>query len=483
MIEPTPALFYQIISEVLVNNASLAAKIINEIKIVSTKDYPSVQTLCIGKDGIIFISKEFWTKWVKTKLDAKTMLLHELFHAVTGDTSKLDIIPKEDMFIANVSMDMRINAAIVNTFLGFTNISNNLNNFILTNLYQETGITGLLRPFSSFGIQSKFKALYYGLYYDKNKLSSHKQEDIEEIFRNEETLRSALKILIPKSQRIPKVKIIFIGNHGTKEKSDQEQKDNSKGNNNGNLKDIGELDEFTRQEIRDALGDLLKNGYKAGYSSVAIGSLIKVLKSNKSINNKFLDQFSCNQKINVLKSFYTKQKRQSSVVPLRPSSRDLVLLAADITPSIWHNIVDIKANKNKNIAIYLDVSGSVTQYLPKLLGIISNLDPGIKSIFCFSNIVSEHTKEELSEGKFQSTEGTDFDCIADHALEKLYNKIIIFTDGYAELSISKRDLVKDKIKDVAIVYFGSHVNRNNYFENEYKKGFTLKELTGDTEFE
>ena len=45
--------------------------------------------------------------------------------------------------------------------------------------------------------------------------------------------------------------------------------------------------------------------------------------------------------------------------------------------------------EKKNIAVYLDVSGSVHSYLPKILGVITTLKQNIETIFCFSNIVSE----------------------------------------------------------------------------------------------
>lgn len=482
MIEPTAALFYQIISEVLGSNSSLATKVINKIEIVNSADNPHIETLCIGKEGIIFINREFWTKHVRTRLDAQTVLLHELFHAITGDTAKLDTIPKDELMLANISMDMRINSAIVNTFLGPHVVSNNINSFILNNLYQPNGIMGLLRPYSQYGTASKFRILYHGLYH-QSKLNDGETKNIEEIFENEETLRSTLKILIPKSQREPKYKIIYIGNHSSgnngDEETDEEGSDKLKAKVKGKIIEVGELDEFTKQEIRDVMGEKLGDSKVAGFGSIAIDSLIKVIKSNKNINNKFLDQFSCNQKINVLKSFYKKEKRQSSVVPIRPSSRDISMLGADITPSIWHNLVDKKHTKNKNVAIYLDVSGSVTSYLPQLLGVISNLDPGIKTIYCFSNEISENTKEELQQGIFKTTGGTDFDCIIEHAIEKQINKLIILTDGYADVSSENRVKVKEHIKDVAMVYFSAYINRNNYLEQEYKKGFTLEELTGE----
>jgi predicted metal-dependent peptidase len=192
---------------------------------------------------------------------------------------------------------------------------------------------------------------------------------------------------------------------------------------------------------------------------------------------KALERFSCNHKVNSIKGMFQKDKKVTSVIPIRPSSRDMFLMSQNAMPVLWHNKLPREAKKNKNIAIYLDVSGSVTSMLPMLLGFIKNMNRSIKTIYCFSNIVSEHSIQELSNGVFKTTGGTDFNCIAQHVLDnKQIDKAVIFTDGFADISNNLKAPLKAQLKDAAVVYFGSYVNKDNFFAKEYKKGFDLDEL-------
>ena len=85
--------------------------------------------------------------------------------------------------------------------------------------------------------------------------------------------------------------------------------------------------------------------------------------------------------------------------------------------------------------------------------------------------------QELSDGKFKTTGGTDFDCVANHILgHKEINKIIIFTDGYADIYKADKEQLTTQLKDAAIVYFGESVNKNNFFDKQYNKAFNLEEV-------
>lgn len=493
MLEPTPSLFYSIVSEIFDNRATFATRLVQRIQIVpGTNKY--IKTLAIGKDGIILVNIDFWRKMIRSRLDAKIVILHELFHAMTGDINKLQDMSKEEHTLANLSMDMRINAAIVQCFVKDDPMYRmSSQGDILTRMYPQSGIAGLLRPKSVYGIQSKYRLIYLSLYSSEttyNKLSKEHIEKSKKIFQSEESIRAALKLLIPKEQQEPISKLVFIGTHdvskeATKYKGEkhQEVEDKNPDVKEHDYQDTEQVsvDEDIKDEIADAMKDKLKDFAdtlkRAGMSTSLYDNIIKVIESSRSLNLKALDSFTCNHKINEIKQFWQKQKRTSSVVPIRPSSRDLAMLAAGIWPVTWHNITDEDGEINRNIAIYLDVSGSVTSYLPQLMGIIKNLHKNIHTIYCFSNQVHKHSIQDISAGKYKSTGGTDFDCIIDHALEENVDKAVIFTDGYADVYKHKKEDVRKQLKDVAIVYFGESVNKKNFFDSEYKKGFDLQELT------
>ena len=491
MLDPTPALFYKIIVNVFDENSTFASRSINKIKLVEG-DNAIIPTLAVGKDGIILVNKEFWRKNVKTLYDAAFVFIHELFHVITGDTLKLHGMSKEEAYLANLSMDMRINCAVYHILCNvkhknsstFYDFSTSLKDIGILKMYKPFGIEGLLRPFSNYPVNSKYRHIYSALY---SKSSASDKENNEATFKSEESIREALRILMPKNESQKTTLTVFIGNHsganadcdGDKDGQSISSENNPDADKNAkNKQENIEIDLNISSEIKDQISDVLSNAIRnAGISSAAIDSLCDVIDSNRSIDRLILSAFSCNHKINEIKSFFKKERRINDVVPIRPSSRDMGLLATGIVPAFWKNIKSKDASANKNIAIYLDVSGSVHEYLPKLLGIIKNLDKSIKQIYCFSNIVSEHSMVELSNGKFTTTGGTDFDCIASHLLENNeINKIIIFTDGYANLSPEFEKQVASQVKDAAIIYFGQHVNKNNFFDKKYNKSYDIEEI-------
>lgn len=487
MLEPSPSLFYKICSKVFGDKSIFATRAITSVKVVSGSD-KNVQTLAVGKEGVIFVNKDFWTKNVKTETDAAIVFIHELFHVVTGDTIKLGSLSKEEMVLANLSMDMRINSVVSN--LVSIKYSMPYQACILTRLYKPFGVMGLLRRGSSYPRNSKYRSIYNSLY----DYTFENRTVAAKTFKSEESIREALKVLIPKNseQYTTLAHALFIGNHSGEISKDKELKEGKQQNINSEKDaDVKEskneetlkqkelkIDDSVKNEISDALSNTLHDLKAYGYSSFVLDSICNIVESGKSIDKKLLEKFSCNHKINQIKCFFEKDRRVSNVVPIRPSSRDMSMLASGVVPALWKNTSTYRANKNKNIAIYLDVSGSVTDYLPALLGIIRNFNRSIDKVYCFSNIISEHSMSELSNGKFKTTGGTDFDCVASHILShKEINKVIILTDGYAEMDSCNQKDVEKQLEDAAVIYFGDYVNRNNFFEKKYKKGFTLQEIT------
>jgi len=112
----------------------------------------------------------------------------------------------------------------------------------------------------------------------------------------------------------------------------------------------------------------------------------------------------------------------------------LILLGAGFYPGFFHNQIKHSGKRNKGLAIYLDVSGSVNDYLPRILGILRNLKSEIQSIYLFSNRVYEVPFVALLKGKIRTTGGTDFNCVAESILDSNLDKVVIITDGYASLS-------------------------------------------------
>lgn len=491
MIEPSETLFYEIITESFPRGTTFASRAVNKIKIVKPDD-PLCQTLCIDPKGVVRVNPEFWRKYVKTKADAKFVLLHEMFHSVLGDTTTMSL--EKDAYerqLMNLSMDMRINAAIWNFIM---KMEEKNYRHLLYRLYPKSGINGLLRPGSVYSNKSKYSLLYKALYLGG--LNHSESKKVEEMFQNEETIRAALKVLIKKTKANEAIlaKVKYIGSHNDGE---EEQKLSSDEENDKTEEDLNqegedsnpqetqappiapeskELDEDLADEMREQMIEALQaGGDGAGAGGFLFKNIVEVIESSQTVKMHALQAFACDHKVNQIKAMFEKPRKVSSMVPLTPSNKELVLLSAGMTPWKWTNRAVRQEKLNKNIAVYLDVSGSVTDYLPKLLGVIQNLRQGIKTVFCFSTILSEHTMEELSEGKFETSWGTDFNCIVRHAVENKIDKMIILTDGCANINTECRALAEEHIKDAAIVFFG-YKNKDNFFSNRYGKNFDLEDL-------
>ena len=139
---------------------------------------------------------------------------------------------------------------------------------------------------------------------------------------------------------------------------------------------------------------------------------------------------------------------------MHPTRKELLLLAAGAYPLHYHHLTHQESTEYRGLALYLDVSGSVTTFLPQILGLLRRLKGKLASLYQFSNEVVETTLEELLAGEIQTTYGTDFDCIAHSMLEGQFEKGIVITDGYASLSSSLRDELLGRKTQLLTVLFG-----------------------------
>ncbi len=122
-----------------------------------------------------------------------------------------------------------------------------------------------------------------------------------------------------------------------------------------------------------------------------------------------------------------------------PNARDRMISARrqlGVQGMLWNQPGDIRARVPETPSkahIYLDVSGSMMQLLPHLLGIIL---PYVGShqaeVFQFSNYVQPMPLEDLRTGRLRSSGGTDINCVLNHVLEirPRVTRAMVLTDGY-----------------------------------------------------
>lgn len=83
---------------------------------------------------------------------------------------------------------------------------------------------------------------------------------------------------------------------------------------------------------------------------------------------------------------------------------------------------------------YIDVSGSMGTYVDDIYKILQGLREVLADkIHLFSTEIRDITRAEFCQSVVETTWGTDFNVIFEHALQNKIDKMIIFTDGYADL--------------------------------------------------
>ncbi|GAG46163.1 unnamed protein product, partial [marine sediment metagenome] len=108
--------------------------------------------------------------------------------------------------------------------------------------------------------------------------------------------------------------------------------------------------------------------------------------------------------------------------------------------------------------VYLDVSGSVKEYLPEIIGAIAKLSEEIPTLYLFSNQIVESTMKDLIRGNIKTTGGTDFNCVARSIMGKNFKKAVVVTDGYANLDNKLSEELKKKKVSILTILFGGLQN-------------------------
>lgn len=351
-----------------------------------------VITAAIDREGHLHYNPQFIEKHVNSKEDLFSLILHEILHPMFNH-----FIRKSGP-IENLASD-----AIINAIISVMYCSESNNGQLFKKLYPPKGLEGLLRPLSRMS-NSRFSVIYDRLYTNHNQSSMTTGE-----------LITALKILLPPTFTLT---VDLLGSHN----------ESSEANTN-----------FAKETLEKIAIDLKRAakkqmGRNAGYNNTLMDMLMNVLRTHISIKRQILQRFATDRKVDKFKELCRHRKITCSPIPIYPSKRDLILLGTGFYPGFFHNQVEDIGRRNRGLAIYLDVSGSVNEYLPRILGILRSLRNEIRSIFLFSNKVYEVPFKALLKGKVKTTGGTDFDCIAESIIGSNLDKAIVITDGYASMS-------------------------------------------------
>jgi hypothetical protein len=246
----------------------------------------------------------------------------------------------------------------------------------------------------------------------------------------------SLKVLTP-AQNVGEV--VLLGSHG-----------GANGASNGALSQeiVSKIASDFQQAVKT------HGGHKAGNYQNIFDLIIEMLRTHVGLKKLLLQKYLTQRKVDRFLSVNHLHCISTSPIPLHPSKRDLVLLAADIPPLHYHRPFHKPIQQQRGLAVYLDVSGSVNQHLPKIGGLLQHLRDNLLTIYLFSNKVVQVPLSTLLTGVVQTTYGTDFDCIAESILENGLDKAVVMTDGYATLEDKNQEELKRRNVRMLTLLFG-----------------------------
>lgn len=141
-----------------------------------------------------------------------------------------------------------------------------------------------------------------------------------------------------------------------------------------------------------------------------------------------------------------------SVVPSSFGRRDLFFLAAGVWPTFFDRQLEGTGEDDRRVHVYIDVSGSTRRAWRYVYGLVLRLKSEIgEPVYLFSNRVVPVKHEDLATGAVRTTGGTDFDCVVEHALASRFRRILVVTDGEANLDGSLRRALLSSGTDVYAV--------------------------------
>ena len=382
--------------------------------VASVEADSNIPTACINAKGNMKYNPDFVSERVKTEQDLFCLVFHEILHPAFGH-----FIHERDE-ISNIACDAIINA-LVSQFYAQSSGGGSL----FERLYGVQGLESILRPRSKHR-NSRYSYLYQHLY---PRWTSCDTLSAGEVIQT-------LKMLVPQSAPKPKL----IGSHGSSNhwKSEQLQ---------GIAQEIGKR----VQEHRGCSGGMFDSLRKM---------IIEIMKTKRSLRQELLLSYSTRRRLDAFFCTERCQRRMTSPFPINPSRRDMVLLSVDIWPGFFRNRQPKMKNNREGIAIFLDVSGSVNQSLPEIVGLLARYRRNIRSVYQFSNAVSEITMDALMCGHVETTCGTDFDCIANTILTEEFTRAVIITDGFASMGELNQLALHDAGVQLLTILFGIHSNGN-----------------------
>lgn len=410
-----------------------------------------VPTLGIDKYGRIVYNPKFIDKYVENEVEMVSLLTHEFFHPLMRHHGRSK---GKNPMVSNMAQDSIINSTI--SGMPFSNKGS-----IFEKIYKDFLKTEDISP--------EMKAAYHILFNGWSKISEkypHMREAGIRVWEDGDVGSETVYDLIlehfnenppPKSKCCcnkkgdgdPQEGESQAGEAGQEEPQQQEEQENGEGQENGeepfligDHSEKSQEEELSPEELlerAEAAQKMMKEQGKG--CSVKGNQMMEIIV--KDIISKYgylkkdsLSKWSTRKRFGSFVKNRIIQERRTAPFMLNPSRRDVMKMALGARPVFFNNpIRRIKKEPDKEIILYVDVSGSIgASEVQEIFALLSKYKFLPEKIFEFSTEIVEITSDELKEGVIKTTGGTDFDIIYKHAKANDYKDIVIFSDGQGRVS-------------------------------------------------
>jgi len=448
------------------DNPRLAWMLSELAGISSVRFSDDIESACIKKIGEkyrIMFSPSFVRKYLSTPDDVLFVLLHEILHKVQGDLVRdLRIRNRIDEAVANMVEDIVINARLCRLFFPYAVP-------LFEKIYHPDQFPEILL------IPPVILELYRGRHIDKDPLyhpwNDSNEYDYERMM--EGIFWSFLKPVFKQVKNLPEAPPKFSSNPGLWE---VEEDACVQGLWLWYFRAWSASDKVTVADLyysirplfpdppdviligdHDHIGDGIPGWddvfgeHGAGYSEDEKEDEIDVQVPHQHVTKmmRMIRRALEPDLMNPLEAFTIQPER--SVMPW-PGRRENLWLARGLWPVFFKPPVYTKDLDYFRPHLYIDVSASTGDYQPMIYGLVFHCSDLIgEPIYLFSNTVAEAKIEDIKTGKVRTTGGTDFDCVMEHALKNRFKKIIIITDGQADMNEKNQAKVKSGEVEISLV--------------------------------
>ncbi len=182
------------------------------------------------------------------------------------------------------------------------------------------------------------------------------------------------------------------------------------------------------------------------------------VKSMNTMPKKILSKY--NRILNDLKQYIARSKSMKknkqvalvrSILPMHLSRKNYVELSSNMEPVFYENYIMKDTYSRKSLYIYIDVSGSMFNYIGyamELMKFFADMNP---KIFLFSMYVQEYDLKKFIEGDYETSFGTYIDPVLNHIAENRLENAIILTD--MQWTIKSKKTLKNLKKANSKIHF------------------------------